>query len=243
MFRVVNTFRKWYKISVVNDVVTPVVAIYLNKQSSLGDWAKFYPKKDRFKIVTDSNFQKKFVDAVERNSGTSIQDKNLFFSLLHRGGRVNVPNSNTTTVVSINSKGLLQAKSIISQYSILDSPEKVSSISPNQLISTKSNSESANNFPKYETELKGSNEVRIVNPNKFSVVAGLRSYNKGLDFNIPAKSTQSTYVPDGNYSIYFNYSYEPEALYKSESFTLKQNGVEIQIVKVAGGNYAIRRVK
>ena len=53
----------------------------------------------------------------------------------------------------------------------------------------------------------------------------------------------SVYVPDGPYDIYFVYSTEPDALFQGDSFKLNGRGVEIQIVKVVGGNYGIRRVK
>jgi len=40
-------------------------------------------------------------------------------------------------------------------------------------------------LPKYQEELSGSNEVRIKNPNEFSVLAGIRSAKKGKNLNIP----------------------------------------------------------
>jgi len=232
-FRVVFTFRKWYRISVEKDAVSPIVAIYLDKQASLVDWEKLYPKKDRFKLIPGAEFQMEFLDAVEKSSGVSIDDRELFISLLKRGGRVCVPRGALTTVVSINSRGLPEAKSIVSASSVSENPEKVTAITPNRRISEK--------LPKFEVELQGSNEVRVVNPNEFNVVAGIRSSNKGKDFNIPAKSRHSVFIPDGNFDIYFIYSNEPKALYQGESFTLSQNGVEIQIVKVVGGNYASNR--
>ena len=39
------------------------------------------------------------------------------------------------------------------------------------------------------------------------------------------------------------YSSDPEGLYQGDSFTLSNNGVDIQIVKVVNGNYGIRKVK
>lgn len=98
-------------------------------------------------------------------------------------------------------------------------------------------------LPPFESKLKGTNEVRIRNPNQFSVAAGLRMSNKGIDFEVPAKGKASVFVPNGNYDIYFVYSTKPDALFQGDSFTLNSNGVEIQIVEVVGGNYGIRRVK
>ena len=98
-------------------------------------------------------------------------------------------------------------------------------------------------LPRYANELSGSNEVRIKNPNDFSVRAGLRSGVNGKDMDVPANGVESVYVPDGRYDIYFVYSNKPDALFQGDSFTLSGNGVEIQIVKVVGGNYSIRQVK
>jgi TPR repeat protein len=98
-------------------------------------------------------------------------------------------------------------------------------------------------IPSYRSSLSGSNPVRIRNPNGFSVDVGLRSGQGGKDFSVPALGMKTIYVRDGSYDIYFVYSTEPDALYKGDSFTLRRNGVEIQIVQVVDGNYGIRRVK
>jgi hypothetical protein len=98
-------------------------------------------------------------------------------------------------------------------------------------------------LPPYKTTLTGPNEVRITNPNDFKVTAGLRQGNKGKDFDIPSNGRASAFVPNGDYDIYFVYSSKPDALFQGDSFTLNGNGIEIQIVKVAGGNFRIKRVK
>lgn len=98
-------------------------------------------------------------------------------------------------------------------------------------------------LPPYKTELRGHNEVRIVNPNNFKVAAGLRLGKQGIDFEIPAQGRASVDAPDGRYDIYFVYSNKPKSLFQGDSFSLKHNGVEIQIAEVIGGNYAIRQVK
>ena len=98
-------------------------------------------------------------------------------------------------------------------------------------------------LPAFEGDLIGANEVRIRNPNLFEVSVGLRSTNRGRNFKVPPNGISSVHVPNGKYDIYFIYSSEPNALYQGDSFTLGGNGVEIQIVKVVDGNYAIRRVK
>ena len=52
----------------------------------------------------------------------------------------------------------------------------------------------------------------------------------------------SVFIPNGKYEIYFVYSNKPDALFKGDDFSLNNNGVEIRIVKVVGGNYGIRQV-
>lgn len=99
------------------------------------------------------------------------------------------------------------------------------------------------NWPKYSDELLGSMEVRVKNPNEFKVRVGLRSDTKGRDFIVAPNGTESVRVPNGRYDIYFQYSSDADGLYQGDSFTLKDNGVEIQIVKVVNGNYGIRKVK
>jgi hypothetical protein len=98
-------------------------------------------------------------------------------------------------------------------------------------------------LPEYKEQLSGANEVRIKNPNEFSVLAGIRSAEKGKNLNIPAGGTSSVYIPDGKYEIFFVYSNKPDALFQGDDFTLNNNGVEIQIVQVIDGNYNIRQVK
>jgi hypothetical protein len=98
-------------------------------------------------------------------------------------------------------------------------------------------------WPKFSGELAGRMEVRVKNPNDFKVRVGLRSDGSGKDFVVAANDTESVRVPNGRYEIYFQYSSDPEGLYQGDSFTLSDNGVEIQIVKVVNGNYGIRKVK
>jgi hypothetical protein len=98
-------------------------------------------------------------------------------------------------------------------------------------------------WPAFSGVLRGDMEVRVRNPNEFSVKVGLRSGGKGVDFSVAANSVKSVTVPNGLYSIYFQYSTDPDGLYQGDNFTLKNNGVEIKIVKVVNGNYGIRKVK
>lgn len=98
-------------------------------------------------------------------------------------------------------------------------------------------------LPKFSSELQGHNEIRIRNPNGFAVLVGIRAGNKGKNFEVAANGMSSVFIPNGRYEIYFVYSNKPGALFKGDDFSLNNNGVEIQIVKVVGGNYGIRQVK
>lgn len=98
-------------------------------------------------------------------------------------------------------------------------------------------------WPAMTSELSGGMEVRVRNPNEFSVKVGLRSGGKGRDFTVAANGVKSAYVPNGSYDIYFQYSTDPDGLYQGDRFTLRNNGVEIKIVKVVNGNYGIRKVR
>jgi hypothetical protein len=98
-------------------------------------------------------------------------------------------------------------------------------------------------WPRYDGELSGADEVRIVNPNAFEVRVGLRSEGKGKDFRVPPKGREAVAVPDGRYEVFFWYATDPEGVYQGDSFSLNKNGVEIQIVEVLDGNYGIRKLK
>ena len=99
------------------------------------------------------------------------------------------------------------------------------------------------NWPQFSGGLAGRMEVRIRNPNDFKVRVGLRCDGRGSDFIVPASGVRSVHVPNGRYDIYFQYSTDPLSVYQGDSFSLNNNGVEIQIVQVVDGNYGIRKVK
>jgi hypothetical protein len=106
-----------------------------------------------------------------------------------------------------------------------------------------SSKQSQSIFPTLGKDLKGNNEVRVKNPNDFEVTVGLRSGNSGKDFSVAANGIASVFVPDSVYQIYFVYSNKPDALFQGDDFSLNNNGIEIKIVKVVGGNYGIKQVK
>jgi hypothetical protein len=102
---------------------------------------------------------------------------------------------------------------------------------------------SPTSLPPFKEALRGTNPVRVRNPNSFAVSTGLRMGDKGKDFSVPPNGVNTVYVPNGMYDVYFVYSDKPDALFQGDSFTLIGEGVEIQIVKVVNGNYGIRQVK
>jgi hypothetical protein len=109
--------------------------------------------------------------------------------------------------------------------------------------------ESGSVFPPFDWPLRGANEIRIRNPNAFSLLIAIRgdsgsAEGGGVDFNVPPSSFNSVFIPDGSYSIYFVFSYQPEILYKGDGFYLSEYGFEIEIAQPAdgSGNYGIHRV-
>lgn len=98
-------------------------------------------------------------------------------------------------------------------------------------------------LPPFEFQIDGQNEVRIKNPNQYAVTVGLRSGKGGKNFRVNSNGVASVFAPNGKFEIYFVYSDKPDALFQGDSFILDNKGVEIQLVKVVGGNYGIRRVK
>jgi len=89
----------------------------------------------------------------------------------------------------------------------------------------------------------GRNPVRIVNPNAFSVDVELRSQGRSRLFTVSSQSSETVFVANGTYDVFFVYSSDPGAQYQGDSFSLKDNGVEIRIVKAVDGNFGIRRVR
>ena len=98
-------------------------------------------------------------------------------------------------------------------------------------------------WPAFQGQLSGGMEVRIRNPNPSAVRVGLRSNGQGNDFIVPGEATKSASVPNGPYEIYFQFADKPDKVFQGDKFALKDNGVEIQIVKVVNGNYSIHEVE
>jgi len=116
--------------------------------------------------------------------------------------------------------------------------------------SAKGDPESAEGFdrlpegwPKTSGSLAGEMEVRVRNPNHTSVRVAVRSGGMGNDFVVSPQGVHSTFVPNGRYQIYFQYSYDPKGLYQGDEITLNNRGVEIQSVDSPKGNYRVRKVR
>jgi hypothetical protein len=91
--------------------------------------------------------------------------------------------------------------------------------------------------------LSGPNEVRIVNPNDFSVAVELRSEHASRSLQVPPNGAASAFVANGHFDVFFQYSNEPDARYQGDPFSLMNEGVEIRIVRAVDGNYGVRRVR
>ena len=106
--------------------------------------------------------------------------------------------------------------------------------------------ESGSVFPPFTWPLRGANEIRIINPNAFSLSVAIRgdsggAEDGGVDFNVPPSAFNSVFIPDGGYSIYFVFSYQSEIVYKGDGFYLSEYGFEIEVYPAVDGNYGIRR--
>lgn len=114
---------------------------------------------------------------------------------------------------------------------------------PSELAAVGVQNKVANRWPALESTLTGRNPVRLVNPNEFGVKVAIRLGTNGVDFDVAANGRHTVYLPNGQCDIYFQYTNDPESLYQGDRFTLADQGVEIQLVKVRNGNYSIRKVR
>ncbi len=82
----------------------------------------------------------------------------------------------------------------------------------------------------YKTEIKGSNEVSIRNPNNFPVLVMIRCEEKGLHIEMPASSRTFVYLPDGGFQISYVFANVPNALMRGDHIRLPSiNKVRIDI--------------
>ncbi len=94
-----------------------------------------------------------------------------------------------------------------------------------------------NPLPPLKKELvKGSNALRVSNPNEFPVWVGVHSEEGGVDFIVFENASETVNLPDGSYDICFAYSTRPDELLQGGSVDLKGHGEELRTIKRAGRN-------
>lgn len=248
-------FVKWYQVTIA-DKIEHVVALFLNKTGQLSTWDKYYPKDHKYKIIYDSEALNKILEQLPAlGIKTTIEEKGKIIELLKRGGKVYFPRNGKPNIFALNSEGKIGQVGSLDIEEALEMKEIFVSTNPIPAISTISPPSKSitppttiapnieNKFPKFSHGLSGSNEIRVYNPNTYTAYIAIRADDYGSNFHVSPKSTSSIFVPNNKYDIYFIYSDKPEALFQGDSFTLNNNGVGIKLVKVAGGNYGIRRVK
>jgi hypothetical protein len=92
--------------------------------------------------------------------------------------------------------------------------------SPNIKKGTKAGAFALVPIPVYLTELKGSNEVRVNNPNNFPALVMIRCEEKGIHIEMPARSTTSIYLPNGAFQISFIFANVPNAIMRGDHIHL-----------------------
>lgn len=107
---------------------------------------------------------------------------------------------------------------------------KIPISSPNIKKGAKAGSFALVRIPAYSIELKGSNEVRINNPNSFPTLVMIRCEEKGIHVEMPAKSMTSVYLPNGAFQISFIFANVPNAIMRGDHIHLPAlNRPEIDI--------------
>lgn len=253
MFLLSSDFYKDYNEGV--DVGKPIILAKPNKIAKV----KVFIVTDPF--AKDITGESKFI-TIRKFSSTPCKFKNFRYSLstdneliliLEKGNTISVfQDSNGRHIldrkIQLNdiSKGnyqLIKALRTPSGKIKLGDKLETVKLSVKQPSKPKPHVKNQTQLPPFEKLLNGNNEVRVKNPNFFSVKVGLRVGNQGTNFDVASNGIYSVFVPNGPYKIYFIYSNKPSALFQGNDFTLNNNGIEIRIVKVVGGNYGIRQVK
>lgn len=112
MFRLCFGYRKWYKATVEEGKLTPVVALFLEKQSDPKSWTKYYPSRKLFTLGLPPRNQTEVWDSMDDRGSSkhtvSVGDRKILTSLLLRGGRICLPDPEIGTV-RVTREGLLDA--------------------------------------------------------------------------------------------------------------------------------------
>jgi tetratricopeptide (TPR) repeat protein len=81
-----------------------------------------------------------------------------------------------------------------------------------------------NGWPKYDRELDGSYEVRVVNPHDSPVVVGLRCGREGRDFAVAPGRTRKVAVHAGKIDVFFRHRDYPGRTFRGDSFAYRPGG-------------------
>ena len=224
----------WYSAWIKENETAVTVAIRMKKGSDINSRLNEYEPRQPFYSVSIEPLDEKTKDLVNllERYGKAFHDIDSILSVQQsEGGAV---------YHLVAGEKAEEIKRSLFGGTQLSTPVSFSASKPN--VSPKEKGDGTSLLPSYGKDLNGPNEVRVMNPNKYGVLVGLRNANSGLNFEVASNANSSVFVPDGKFEIYFVYSDKPDELYKGDGFTLKRNGIEIKLVKVVGGNYGIKRV-
>ncbi len=235
---------KWYVVEVTESHLVPVVCLLLQKGVPLDKLAGEYPREQQFDITASEELMQTFWRGIGRfGPELTPKQREIITRLLRRGGKVCLPGARTPAIVSVGPVGKPRARFGLGNIKQPGKSDLVTLNEPVIVAESTNRSKPASSLPRFKEELRGTNQVQIVNPNKFSVEVRLRSGNKGANFTVAPERTESVFVGDGCYEVYFVYSNQPKVLYRGESVSLHGSGVRIKLVQVAGGNYSIRKAQ
>lgn len=240
-------YRKWYKVVVEDKKLTPVVALFLEKQANPKMWAQYYPMEHSFTLPKLHGGENVLWNAFDYEGSEGhvvpLETRGVLQDLLARGGCAPLPHPEVG-IVWINQDGGFEGKRRARAGKIVAGVAAATSFAPLSRSPANEAASEGDVLPRFQQELgKGTKKVRVRNPNDSSVMIGVRCDRRGVDFRVPTNGTGSVLVPKGSYNIFFAYENEKKFLYQTDSFELEQSGVEIQLVRVPGGIYAIRRVR
>ncbi len=240
-------YRKWYKVVVEDKKLKPVVALFLEKQANPKIWAQYYPAEHSFTLPKLQGGENVLWNAFDYEGSEGhvvpIETRGVLQDLLARGGCAPLPHPEVG-IVWINQDGGIEAKRRVRADKIVAGVAPATSFAPLSRSPSNEATSGGDVLPRFHQELtKGTNEVRVSNTSDSAVKVGVRSDRRGVDLSVPANGTGSVLVPNGSYNIFFAYANEKNTPYQTDSFDLKQSGVDIQLVRVLGGIYAIWRVR
>lgn len=98
-------------------------------------------------------------------------------------------------------------------------------------------------LPFYRWPLRGDRELRIINSSKYMVTVRVISGLFGTHLRIVPGGSQSAWVSEGSYQLFYVFSDDPSALYEGDPVRVARNTASTSInLGVGRGNYSLRRV-